>query len=106
MKTITLAPGERLRAGQLIRKGVLPDAVVASARSIVADVRERGDDALRGYSKQFDGVELEGLRLPQEALERALELVSPSFRAALEKAAAQIRAFHEREIGRAHEERQ
>lgn len=98
MKTITLAPGERLRAGQLIRKGVLPDAVVASARSIVEDVRQRGDDALRGYSKQFDGVELEGLRLPQEALERALELVSPSFRAALEKAAVQIRAFHEREV--------
>ena len=36
--------------------------------------------------------------MPQEALERALELVSPSFRAALEKAAAQIRAFHEREV--------
>ena len=48
MKTITLAPGERLRAGQLIRKGVLPDAVVASARSIVEDVRQRGGGALRG----------------------------------------------------------
>ena len=98
MKTITLAPGERLRTGQLIRKGVLPDTVVASARAIVDDVRARGDEALHAYCKEFDGVELESLRLPQEALDRALELVSPSFRAALEKAAAQIRAFHEREL--------
>lgn len=98
MKTITLAPGERLRPGQLIRKGVLPEAVVASARDIVAQVRERGDEALRAYSERFDGVELEDLRLPSEALDHALELVSPSFRAALERAAAQIRSFHEREV--------
>lgn len=97
MKTITLAPGERLRAGQLIRKGVLPDAVVASAREIVADVRARGDEALRDYSKRFDGVELGCLRLPQEALDGALDAVDESFRAALEKAAVQIRDFHERE---------
>lgn len=98
MKTIVLAPGERLRPAQLIRKGVLPEAVVASARDIVADVRTRGDEALREYSMRFDGVELEGFRLSRAVLERALDAVDAPFRAALEKAARQIRDFHAREL--------
>ena len=98
MKTIVLKPGERLRPAQLIRKGVLPSAIVASARDIVADVRARGDAALREYSARFDGVELDNLRLPREVLERALDAVDAPFRAALEKAARQIRDFHEREL--------
>lgn len=98
MKTIVLKPGERLKLSQLIRKGVLPEAIVASARDIVTDVRARGDEALREYSARFDGVELASLRLSPEVLEGALGAVDASFRAALEKAARQIRAFHEREL--------
>lgn len=98
MKTIVLKPGERLKLSQLIRKGVLPEAIVASARDIVTDVRARGDEALREYSARFDGVELASLRLSPELLEGALGAVDASFRAALEKAARQIRAFHEREL--------
>lgn len=98
MKTIVLEPGERLRSAQLIRKGVLPEAVVASAREIVAEVRDCGDAALRDYSARLDGVELASLRLPRTALERALDLVDDAFRTALERAARQIRAFHEREL--------
>ena len=98
MKTIVLEPGERLQLAQLIRKGVLPESVVASARDIVAGVRARGDEALRDYSKRFDGVELGCLRLPQEVLDGALDAVDEPFRAALEKAARQIRDFHAREL--------
>ena len=77
---------------------MLPEAIVASARDIVTDVRARGDEALREYSARFDGVELASLRLSPEVLEGALGAVDASFRAALEKAARQIRAFHEREL--------
>ena len=98
MKTIVLEPGERLQPAQLIRKGALPEHIVASARDIVADVRGRGDAALREYSLRFDGVELDGLRLPRAALDRALDLVDEPFRAALERASRQILAFHEREL--------
>lgn len=98
MKTIVLAPGERLVPAQLIRKGVLPDEVVAAARDIVADVRARGDEALRAYCEKFDGVAPEQFRLPQEVLDHAFEYVDDVFRAALEKAAAQIREFHERQL--------
>ncbi|OUP06409.1 histidinol dehydrogenase [Collinsella sp. An2] len=98
MKTITLASGERLQAPQLTRKGVLPEHIVDAARGIVAAVRERGDEALRGYCRDLDGVDLETFRLPAEALDHALDHVDDAFRAALEKAAAQIRDFHEREV--------
>ena len=98
MKTIKLAPGERLVTNQLNRKGVLPQNIVDAARDIVADVRANGDAAVRDYCQRFDGVELQSFRLPQEQIDAALEGLDPAFAAALEKAARQIREFHQREV--------
>ena len=98
MKTIKLAPGELLKVNQLNRKGVLPQNIVDSAKEIVATVREQGDVAVRDYCKRFDGVDLESFRLPQEQIDAALDNLDPTFVAALEKAAKQIREFHQREV--------
>lgn len=98
MRTISLAPGERLVIDQLNRKGVLPARIRQAARDIVEAVRAGGDEALRRFSREFDGVEPDGFRVPAERLDAALEGLDPSFAAALEKAAAQIRSFHEREV--------
>ena len=98
MKTIKLAPGERLGTNQLNRKGVLPQNIVDAARDIVANVRANGDAAVRDYCQRFDGVELQSFRLPQEQIDAALEGLDPAFVAALEKAARQIREFHQREV--------
>ena len=98
MKTIELAPGERLVTNQLNRKGVLPQNIVDAARDIVANVRANGDAAVRDYCQRFDGVELQSFRLPQEQIDAALEGLDPAFVAALEKAARQIREFHQREV--------
>lgn len=98
MKTIKLAPGERLVTNQLNRKGVLPQNIVDAARDIVANVRANGDAAVRDYCQRFDGVELQSFRLPQEQIDAALEGLDPAFVAALEKASRQIREFHQREV--------
>lgn len=98
MKTIILGAGERLAPVQLTRKGVLPAEIQAAARDIVTQVREGGDAALRRFEHEFDGVDLASFRLPQEAIDRALEGLDPAFVSALEKAARQIRDFHEREV--------
>ena len=82
MKTIKLAPGERLVTNQLNRKGVLPQNIVDAARDIVADVRANGDAAVRDYCQRFDGVELQSFRLPQEQIDAALEGLDPAFAAA------------------------
>ncbi len=98
MRTIELAPGEQLSASMLTREGVLPADIAAAAQQIIDTVRAEGDEALRRYSREFDGVELESFRLPQEQIDAALEGLDPAFLASLEKAAAQIRDFHEREV--------
>ena len=68
MKTIKLAPGERLVTNQLNRKGVLPQNIVDAARDIVANVRANGDAAVRDYCQRFDGVELQSFRRSRSML--------------------------------------
>lgn len=98
MRTITLAPGERLQPRMLAREGAVPADITASAQGIIDEVRAGGDEALRRFCREFDGVDVADFRLPDEQVDAALEGLDPSFLAALEKAAAQIRDFHEREV--------
>ncbi|HXY95134.1 MAG TPA: histidinol dehydrogenase, partial [Acidimicrobiia bacterium] len=61
------------------------DATVA-ARALVAEVRARGDAALRELTERFDGPRVDDLRVPAAALRDALASAEPAFRAALEYA--------------------
>jgi histidinol dehydrogenase len=79
-------------------KAGLPAEVVTSAAAIVEAVRQEGDAALTRFAQEFDGFAPSTLRVPQEALTGACEQVDPAFMAALNTAAAQIKAFHQREL--------
>ena len=71
----------------------------AVARSIVQDVRRRGDRALVEYTRRFDEVVLTPASFavrPQD-LRAAAALLPPTVRAALRLAARRIRAFHVRQ---------
>ncbi len=70
------------------------DDVLESVRAIIADVRTRGDAAVRELTERFDGCALDDLRVPAEELHAALDGVAPELRAALEVAAARIREYH------------
>lgn len=65
--------------------------------SIISDVREKGDAALHQYTQKFDRIKLESFRVPPSDLDKAYENVSEAFLAALRQAAANIRAFHEKQ---------
>ncbi len=71
------------------------DAVAA----IIADVRARGDAALIELTARFDRLELTPatLALSQSEIDAACARVAPEDRAALEKAAERIRAYHLRQ---------
>ncbi|WP_149140379.1 histidinol dehydrogenase [Gemmobacter caeruleus] len=73
------------------------DAVVAG---IIADVRDRGDAAVIELTARFDRLELTPETLAFSAAEIAAEVakVGPEDRAALELAAARIRAYHSRQM--------
>lgn len=64
---------------------------------IVADVRARGDEALRFYSRVLDGCEIGPLELPRSMLETAYQRLDDTLREALEASATRIRRFHERQ---------
>jgi histidinol dehydrogenase len=94
-----------LRACTDLRAALVPpaaetdaDADLASVRGIIAAVRTRGDAALRDYTEQFDGCRIDDLRVPAADLAAALDGASPEFRAALEYASGEIRAYHEAQI--------
>ncbi len=75
-----------------------PQAVQAAVAAIVADVRAEGDDAVRAHTERLDGVRLpDEYAVSQEELRSCLEAISPQLRAALDTAAANVRAYHERE---------
>lgn len=101
MKTKTLdvldwaALSKDARAAALARPSVVPDADRrAKVAAILADVRARGDAAVREYAKRFDGCELDSLIVPAAELEKAWNGLAAEERAALESAAKRIEAFH------------
>ena len=88
-----LAPDER-RA--VFRRASGVDAVRDDVREIVDRVREAGDVALREYSEEFDDVSVGNIDVTDVA-ERATEQVNDDVLAAIEDAAENIHAFHERQ---------
>ncbi|MEX2526580.1 MAG: histidinol dehydrogenase [Gemmatimonadota bacterium] len=69
----------------------LQEAVAGILRS----VRTKGDPELFRMARDFDGVELKALEVPREAWDAALARLDPRVRAGLERAAGNIRKFHE-----------
>jgi histidinol dehydrogenase len=83
---------------QLPRPDAGGAAPVEAVRTILAEVRKRGDGALREYTKRFDGADIDDLRVPQAELDAALADVPPLLREALEAARASITAFHREQV--------
>lgn len=89
------------RAISAIRLPRAEDEKVAQVvRVILADVAERGDEALVELSRRLDWPEanVEGLRVAPEELEAAYLSVDPSLRQALELAVDNCTWFHQHEL--------
>lgn len=72
------------------------ESVRENVREIIDRVREEGDVALREYAKEFDDVTVGTVDVTDEA-ERAVDAVDEEVLTAIETAASNIRAFHERQ---------
>ena len=71
------------------------EAVVAD---IIADVRKNGDKALFAYCEKFDKATLTDLAVTPEEMAEARAAVEPRFLEILERAAQNIRKFHQRQV--------
>jgi len=69
-----------------------------AVEAILADIEQRGDAAVREYTKRFDGIDLDSFLVSPEEINDAVDIVGPDFMAILEEAAANIRAYHERQV--------
>lgn len=65
---------------------------------IIENVKANGDKALFEYCKKFDKAELTSLLVTEEEIDEAMNLVEPKFIEILEKAAKNIRKFHEKQV--------
>lgn len=71
--------------------------VSAAVAEIIANVRENGDRALFDYAERYDHAKLTSLEVSPDEFEAARAAVDDGFLDILERAAANIRAFHEQQ---------
>ena len=87
---------------QLEQRGAVNTAKVeTTVRTILADVRERGDAALREIATRFDELGDQPLLVTPEEMKAAWDATSEELKAALRLAQANIRAFAEKQLPRA-----
>ena len=72
--------------------------VAAIVKDIIETVRARGDAALYEYCAKFDRAQLSSLEVSEAEFDAAMQTVEPEFVEVLETAAANIRAFHEKQL--------
>ena len=65
---------------------------------IIENVKQNGDKALFEYCKKFDKAELDSLLVSENEINEAVAQVEPVFLEILEKAAKNIRKFHEKQV--------
>ena len=73
--------------------------IIQTVKSILADVKSRGDVALLEYTNRFDDRDatIEDLKIPASELEKALKTIPAELRKGLEHAASRVRDYHERQ---------
>jgi histidinol dehydrogenase len=76
------------------------DAIEATVAKILLAVKEKGDEAVLGFTKQFDRLNVASiseLEIPRKDLEQAYQSLSAEQKSALDIAAQRVRAYHEKQ---------
>lgn len=72
----------------------------AAVAEILANIKEKGDEALFAYTKEFDKTQInaETIRVTEEEIKEAYEKVDPALIAVIRKALVNIRRYHEKQL--------
>src|SRR6185369_5788000 len=86
---------------QALRRPVQQDeaAIHERVREIVSDVRARGDLALLEFTRRFDGVALSSIEVSTAEFAAAETALDTEQRQAIDRAIANVRRFHEPQLG-------
>lgn len=78
------------------------EAVDSTVADILANIKERGDEALLEYTRRFDHLDaaasIAELEFPRKDLQQALKNIPAFQREALEQAAERVHAFHQKQL--------
>ncbi|MBV6305471.1 histidinol dehydrogenase [Candidimonas humi] len=100
----TIADDFQARLRKLLAFDAAEDESIERASAeILREVRTRGDAALLDYTRRFDKVQADSvaaLEIPREQWQQALDELPAAQREALQAAAARVRSYHERQLGR------
>ncbi len=84
---------------EILRRPAFETAdLTKTVSSILDEVKSHGDNALRKFTKQFDGVDIENLQVSDAEFEEAERNVSDELKQAIQIAKANIEKFHESQI--------
>jgi histidinol dehydrogenase len=91
--------GRRAVAGLLPAPAIVDDPQAAAAvRAILDEVRNQGDAGLRAATERFDGVRIDDIRVPNDEVKAALDVIPAELRRALEEAHDNIADYHRSQI--------
>ncbi|WP_144461341.1 histidinol dehydrogenase [Siminovitchia fortis] len=80
------------------KKQPFDDEVLETVKKILEDIRIRGDKALQEYTEKFDGYSGDNWEVTNEERKAAWKEVSPEVIESLERAAANIKSFHSKQL--------
>ncbi|OPL09616.1 MAG: histidinol dehydrogenase [delta proteobacterium ML8_F1] len=72
--------------------------VLDTVDRILGDVREKGDEALLAYTREFDGNQLEAIRVSRDEIRQARQNIDEDLKKALKNAIKNITKFHKKQI--------
>jgi histidinol dehydrogenase len=69
-------------------------SVQESVQQILNAVKQHGDEALRSFTKKFDGVDLENFLVSEDEIKKACDVLSSELKSAIQQAQSNIEKFH------------
>jgi histidinol dehydrogenase len=83
----------------LLQRPVLDNtSLEATVKKVLDEVKQRGDEAVQQYTKQFDGVELNAVKAATDEFAEAANLLTTALKDAIQLAAKNIEAFHNKQL--------
>lgn len=93
-----LKPERNTWEGLLKRPSFDTTVLQEKVTTVLADIKQNGDTAVKKFTTQFDGVELDNFTVSKTEIEEAIALVSHDLKSAIQQAANNIKAFHSKQL--------
>ncbi len=76
------------------------DSVIEVVKPIIADVKARGDEALRDFARKFEKAEITNIKASAEEFEAAEKALDEDLKAAIRHCAGNVKKFHQEQMNR------